>query len=174
MSKIKVRGWGCVLTRFFLFLGLIVFYACIYSFAYNKALRTAKNNLKREVLVVLEECNCEKQESCTWDEFIKALIWVESRDNCNAVGDLDDVGVLQIRKVIVDDCNRILGYNKFTYEDRRDSVKSVEMFNIIQDHYNPTRDMHFALKLWNSKAPVAYHKKVFKKMEENKEHLLQE
>ena len=112
------------------------------------------------------EVNCD---SLDWDTFTKALIWVESKGNSNAIGSKNDVGILQIRKPIIDDCNRILGYDKYTLTDRLDSLKSVEMFNIIQDHYNPQHDYHWALKLWNSKAPLSYHRKVMDKFNEIKE-----
>jgi hypothetical protein len=103
-----------------------------------------------------------------WDTFTKALIWVESKGDSKAVGSKDDVGVLQITPILVEDCNRILKNEGFTLEDRLDSLKSVEMFNIIQDHYNPQHDYHWALKLWNSGAPLSYHRKVMDKFYEIK------
>lgn len=95
-----------------------------------------------------------------WELFTQALIWVESKGDCKAVGSKDDVGVLQITPILLQDCNRILKTERFTLEDRLDSLKSVEMFNIIQDHYNPQHDYHWALKIWNGKAPLSYHRKV--------------
>ena len=107
-----------------------------------------------------------------WELFTQALIWVESKGNSKAVGKCDDIGVLQIRPIIVEDCNRILGYERFTLTDRLDSLKSVGMFNIIQDHYNPQHDYHWALKLWNSGAPLSYHRKVMDKFNEIKNEAL--
>ena len=174
MNRIEIKGWGCFLTLIFAVLGVLLSTLPFYHIALNKRLREAENSLKREVMIVYEECECENRIKQEWETFIKALIWVESKDNPDAIGSLDDVGVLQILKVIVDDCNRILGYDKYSYEDRKDSLKSIEMFNVIQWYYNPEKDMHFALKLWNSKAPVSYHKKVFKKFDEINKGLLQE
>ena len=108
------------------------------------------------------------QDSLDWEDFTRALIWVESKGDCKAVGSKDDVGVLQITPILLRDCNRILGYERFTLTDRLDSLKSVEMFNIIQDHYNPQHDYHWALKLWNSGAPLSYHRKVMDKFNEIK------
>ena len=104
-----------------------------------------------------------------WELFTQALIWVESRGNSNAIGSKNDVGVLQITPILVEDCNRILKNERFTLEDRLDSLKSVEMFNVIQDHYNPQRDYHLALKIWNGHAPPSYHRKVMDKFNEIKE-----
>lgn len=103
-----------------------------------------------------------------WELFTQALIWVESKGDSKAIGSKDDVGVLQITPILLRDCNRILGYERFTLTDRLDSLKSVEMFNIIQDHYNPQHDYHWALKLWNSGAPLSYHRKVMDKFNEIK------
>ena len=104
-----------------------------------------------------------------WELFTQALIWVESRGDSKAVGSKNDVGVLQITPILVEDCNRLLKNEGFTLEDRLDSLKSVEMFNIIQDHYNPQHDYHLALKIWNGHAPLSYHRKVMDKFNEIKE-----
>lgn len=109
------------------------------------------------------------QDSLDWEDFTRALIWVESRGDSKAVGSKDDTGVLQITPILLQDCNRILKTESFTLEDRLDSLKSVEMFNIIQDHYNPQHDYHLALKIWNGKAPLSYHRKVMDKFNEIKE-----
>lgn len=124
----------------------------------------SENPCVEEITEVVEV----NQDSLDWDTFTKALIWVESKGDSKAVGSKDDVGVLQIRPIIVEDCNRILKNEGFTLEDRLDSLKSVEMFNIIQDHYNPQHDYHWALKLWNSGAPLSYHRKVMDKFNEIK------
>lgn len=108
------------------------------------------------------------QDSLDWELFTRALIWVESKGDSKAIGSKDDVGVLQITPILLRDCNRILGYERFTLTDRLDSLKSVEMFNIIQDHYNPQHDYHWALKLWNSGAPLSYHRKVMDRFNEIK------
>lgn len=98
-----------------------------------------------------------------WDTFISALIWVESEGDKNAVGSKNDVGVIQITPIYLRDVNRIIGYNKYKLSDRNDSLKSIEMFNVMQEHYNPAKDKHLALKIHNSKAPLSYHTKVMSK-----------
>lgn len=103
-----------------------------------------------------------------WDCFISAIVSVESNGKWDAKGKNNDVGVLQITPILVRDCNRILGREKYTLADRLDSLKSVEMFNVVQKHYNPQRDYHWALKLWNSGAPLSYHRKVMDRYNEIK------
>lgn len=95
-----------------------------------------------------------------WNLFINALVSIESKGRHDAIGTKDDVGVLQITPICLKQVNNILGYEKYSLDDRLDSLKSVEMFNIIQDKLNPEHDLHFALKIWNSKAPISYHEKV--------------
>lgn len=104
-----------------------------------------------------------------WEMFTQALIWVESKGDSKAVGKNNDIGVLQFTPILIEDVNRILGREVYTLEDRLDSLKSVEMFNIIQDHYNPQHDYHWALKIWNCHAPQSYHRKVMDKFNEIKE-----
>lgn len=103
-----------------------------------------------------------------WEDFTKAIIWVESKGDSNAKGSKNDVGVLQITPILVEDCNRIVGYEKYDLADRLDSLKSVEMFNVIQGYYNPQRDYHWALKLWNARSAPSYHRAVMDKFNEIK------
>ena len=75
------------------------------------------------------------------DKIINALIQIESAGNDNAYCvEEDAVGALQIRRTMVRDVNRILRRQKsnqrYTYEDRWNRQKSIEMFNIYCNHYN--------------------------------------
>ena len=44
-------------------------------------------------------------------------------------------GYLQIRPCVVSDCNRIVGYQRWTLADRYNRQKSREMFNFYLDFY---------------------------------------
>ena len=75
------------------------------------------------------------------NDILEAIMFVESRNNDSAYASGEDaVGCLQIRKCMVDDVNRILLRKKsninFTYNDRWDRKKSIEMFNIFITYYN--------------------------------------
>ena len=100
-----------------------------------------------------------------WDVFVSALIWVESKGNKNAKGSHNDGGILQIRPIYVRECNRLLGFEKYTLDDRFDSLKSIEMFTIIQNHYNPEKDIEKAIYYHNKNAPESYKKKIMSRME---------
>ena len=64
-----------------------------------------------------------------------ALKMAESGCKSHAIGDNGNaVGILQLHKVYVDDANRILGYDKYSYDDHYDNRKSEEMTIIVLTH----------------------------------------
>lgn len=95
-----------------------------------------------------------------WDLFIEAIIEKESSNNDLAIGAKNDVGCLQLTPIYVQECNCILGYDKYSLEDRFNRQKSIEMFNVMNSRYNPNKDFHMALKLHNPQAPISYHRQV--------------
>ena len=87
------------------------------------------------------------------NHLLSALMFVESRFNDSAYAiDEDAVGVLQIRKTMVDDVNRILKRQKkdhrFTYDDRWSRNKSIQMFDIYVMHYGLSTAEEVA-RCWN-------------------------
>lgn len=103
-------------------------------------------------------------ENTKWKKFIEALIYVESGGDPYAVGKTNDAGVLQITPIYVEEVNRILGKNTFTLEDRFDTRRSLEMFDIYQQYYNPDRDIEKAIHLHNPGAGSWYKECVLKAM----------
>lgn len=95
-----------------------------------------------------------------WDIFIEALIQVESKGNSKAVGAHNDVGVLQITPIYVEEVNRILGEPRYSMSCRKDSLKSIEMFEIYQSYYNPNKNISKAIRLHNPGGGTAYIAKV--------------
>ena len=86
-----------------------------------------------------------------WGTVINAIEQVESEGRANAVSrDGRYVGCLQISKILVRQCNIIVGYNKYTYDDRYSKDKSHEMFIVFQEHFNKEGNMEKAIRLWNS------------------------
>ena len=66
------------------------------------------------------------------DKLLHALKMAESGCKSDAIGDSGKaVGILQLHKVYVDDANRIVGYKKYSYNDRYDVCKSEEMTRIV-------------------------------------------
>jgi hypothetical protein len=91
-----------------------------------------------------------------WHLFIDALIMQESGGKEDAVGLTNDIGVLQITPIYVEEVNRVLGEKRYTLQDRYDRYKSIEMFNIMNDKYNPERCFNKAIQLHNPRAPKSY------------------
>tara|TARA_R110000803_G_scaffold210795_1_gene283784 strand:+ start:5677 stop:6204 length:528 start_codon:yes stop_codon:yes gene_type:complete len=98
-------------------------------------------------------------------ELIKALSFVESGGNPNAVGDthlnLPSVGLLQIRPVMVREVNRILKNKglekKFKNRDRKKAAESIEIFNIWADAYHLNSSFEKMARNWNG-GPAGYKK----------------
>ncbi len=104
-----------------------------------------------------------------WNPVMEAIIQVESEGNPNAVSG-NSVGVMQITPILVKDCNQILKKKKskkrYTMTDRYSVAKSKEMFLLIQNYYNPEKNLEKAIRLWNGgvkysiRATNGYYKKV--------------
>lgn len=95
-----------------------------------------------------------------WHIFLNAMMYVESRGDPLAVGKTNDAGVLQLTPIYVKEANRVLGENRFTLADRFDKYKSIEMFSIINEKYNPERSFYKAMRLHNPNAPDSYRKAI--------------
>ena len=86
-----------------------------------------------------------------WGAVIEAIAMVESEGNPKRVSRNGlYVGYLQISEILVRECNRIAGYKKYTYADRYDKQKSINMFIDYQEFHNKTSNMEKAIRLWNS------------------------
>ena len=93
------------------------------------------------------DINLEKK----WGPVIMAISQVESEGNAKAVSKNGlYVGFLQISKILVRECNNIAGYKKYTYNDRYDRQKSIDMFIDYMERHNPEGNMERAIRLWNS------------------------
>ena len=122
-------------------------------------------------ILVLTASAQTKNVSYNWDKVINAISKVESKENPSAVSK-DCVGILQIRPILVKQCNIWLKNQKsskrYTLKDRYDVGKSKEMFIMIQEHYNPSHNVEKAIRLWNGgpnysvKKTNGYYKKAMK------------
>ena len=130
----------------------------------NKTLRTI-------ILVTLLNCStfCMAQKQ-DLNRLITAIATVESELNEKAVSS-DCVGYLQIRPLLVKECNDILkkkdSKKRYTLNDRFCKKKSIEMFYLIQEKFNPSHNIERALWVWNAgpyakKRPTKYINKVMK------------
>ena len=80
-----------------------------------------------------------------------AIIWQESKGNPNPKhSDGKSEGILQITPIYVKEANRILGKSKYTLHERRNLLKSHEMFLVVQNYHNPEKDVKKAVLLHNN------------------------
>lgn len=94
-----------------------------------------------------------------WDLLIAKIGRVESSNGIDLVGDNGKaIGYLQIHKIMVDEVNRILGSEKYSYEDRWDKEKSIDMFKVYQSHYNPEQNHEIACRIWNGGPKARFNK----------------
>ena len=101
------------------------------------------------------------------EALVQAFIYVESKGNRWAVNKKTQaVGVLQLKPVVIDECNRLIGRKKYRLADRTNIRKSKEMFHIIMKHKNPSYNIAKACKIWNYKGGIEYRRKVEKKYRE--------
>lgn len=81
---------------------------------------------------------------------VEAIAWTESRNNPHAIGDGGAaVGVLQIHKIMVRDCQRIAPGEHFTYADRLDPERSARMFEVYTEHYSHGATDEVKARRWN-------------------------
>lgn len=127
--------------------------------------------LKNVFLVAFVTCStfCMAQKP-DLSRLITAIATVESQLNEKAVSK-DCVGYLQIRPIVVQECNNILkqrnSAKRYTLSDRLNKKKSIEMFYLIQEKFNPSYNVEKALCIWNAgpyskKKPTKYVEKVMK------------
>ena len=128
-------------------------------------------------LISAYSCNIPKQaersikeisfkQKTDWNIFIDSLIEIESENDSNAIGTKGSIGVLQITPIYVKEINKILGYKKYKLKDRRSKKKSIKMFEVFQNYFNPQKDINLAIKLHNPRAGQNYKNKILSKMKE--------
>ena len=82
-----------------------------------------------------------------WEIMELAMAYTESKFNPSAVGKDKDYGILQITPIYVEEVNRLGG--DYSHADAFDIDKSLEMFEILQAHHNPERDIKKGISLHN-------------------------
>lgn len=139
------------------FIVLLFCSMCIFAQNQND---TVKNN-RDSLITVTNEIQQEM--------LLQAIINIESNGNPNAISkDGSCVGILQIKKVVVNDCNEYLkskGKKKrYSYKDRLDSIKSKEMFYLIEERYRNYKRyrssslLEHSIRLWNGGCNYSKHK----------------
>ena len=87
----------------------------------------------------------------TAQDWLQAMIQVESGDIGSSAYNPNEpqaVGILQIWPIMVKEVNIILGYKKYTLKDRLNNKKSIEMFWVYQNYYNPEHNPDKMCRIW--------------------------
>jgi len=97
-----------------------------------------------------------------WQQLLMAIAYTESRFNPQAVGKAHDSGVLQLTPIYIREVNRIAGTD-YQLADAFDIDTAMEIFALMQEHYNPEHDVEKAIRLHN-RNPY-YRREVLKNLE---------
>lgn len=95
------------------------------------------------------------------NEWLKAIVYVESGTTGSETYNKNEpqaVGKLQQYPIFVKDVNRILGYKKYSLDDRLNDKKAEEMFWIYQNYYNPEMNFEKMCRI-QCGGPTGYYKK---------------
>lgn len=107
----------------------------------------------------------EDRDRVVWERLVHAICMVESGCDDKAKNKVSSAsGRFQMLKVYVDEVNRIKGKHLYSYKDRFDPLKAREMFEIYQQHYNPSKDIDRAIVLHRGKKSKSYIKNVKQEM----------
>lgn len=124
------------------------------------------NNKPLFISKTIEEV-VEEQRDAEWEKMVIAICMAESEMNDTAKNPTSSAsGRFQMLTGYVDDVNRICGKKKYTYDDRFNPVKAREMFDIVQGHYNPEKDIDKAITLHRGKRSEKYIKAIKDKMKQ--------
>ena len=83
-----------------------------------------------------------------WQIFIIALMEVECDRNPLAISSKNAVGPLQLTEIYIKEVNRLYNSN-YTIEDAYDINSSLTIVEMMNDYYNPNKDIDKAIKLHN-------------------------
>jgi hypothetical protein len=111
------------------------------------SIQSKESTIKLEFNKILSEIEFNK-ELLRRELIINSIIQIESENNNIAING-DNIGILQIRPIMVYEINRILGYKKYELRDRFDSIKSIEMFKIYTNHHTPDWNLELVARRWN-------------------------
>ena len=103
-----------------------------------------------------------------FDPILYAFQAIESNFDTDTINRLGYGGILQIGQEMIDEVNRIYKMKGIikscTLTDRLDSTKSVQMWYIVQNYWNPSYEIKKACKVWNPLASIKYYNKIKAKL----------
>lgn len=92
--------------------------------------------------------DAEKQRVCY--HLFTLITIIESSGNPAAHNLAEDaVGIAQIRPIMVKEVNQIVGYDKYSLEDRWCPDLSFQLFSDYMERFNPSLDYELGARIWN-------------------------
>jgi len=83
------------------------------------------------------------------DDILLAFVKVESNFDKYAENPITKArGILQITQVMIDEANRIVGWQKYTWDDAWSPEKSIEIWYLVQNYFNPEYGIQKAAQIW--------------------------
>ena len=135
---------------------------CVFGIITIKSIYSESLPLNKQPLISQKNL-LEIKQNIKWYCLKESLIYVESKGNDSAIGTHQDVGCLQETPIFVKEANRIIGKDSFKLSDRYNREKSLVIFEIIQNHHNPTKNIFKAIKIHNPRAKRDYKDSVMAK-----------
>jgi len=127
--------------------------ACLVCFMCGYLLGATRPQAKQEVEVKPRSAvqmlrNLHRDELTEWQMLTMAICYTESKFHDEAKGKAGDSGQFQFIPVYVAEVNRLYGTD-YTIDDASDLGKSLEMFNKLQNYYNPSHGIEDGIKYHN-------------------------
>lgn len=103
------------------------------------------------VTLNIKASNGDNKSTFDWTPLITVISKLESGGNPKARNG-QYIGILQISPGLVNVCNNILkgkgSSDRFTLNDRYSKEKSIQMFTLFMERYNPTNCIDKAIRMW--------------------------
>lgn len=103
---------------------------------------------------------CKASENYDIDSLLNAIKFVESKNGKYTDGKNGEIGSYQIKKIVIDDVNRILNKKIFKYDDALDENKSREICRIYILYWSKKYNVNTTecmARIWNG-GPRGYRK----------------
>lgn len=134
---------------------IIIVFHPVFIWGGELNLKLFRSRLRERYSIMIPEIKVSPDKE--WTLLIRAIHHIESNEGKKLVGDGGKaLGPLQIHKGMIDLVNKIQSEHHFTYKDRLSYQKSLLVFQIFQDKYNPEHNLEIASKIWNGGSKSKY------------------
>lgn len=158
---------------------LIIIFAAIIVDEYKKYKKSKEERPEihhHSAVEMLRKQHQQQAQLTEFDKLIMAIAYTESKFRTDVTDSAGAKGILQIMPCYVAEVNRLYGTD-YVSTDAFDLDKSLELFNLMQDYYNPDRNIDEGIRRHNKssayKRTVMENYKLICRMEELRSKLIQ-